>query len=89
MRHMKTSLDELGVVYKLPLQPVQLQMRGGSAPWNPNPQGGNNTQGGTHGFNISTDNRFLSPDVLGNGARIGGSSFQPGSTRNVGLDGGA
>lgn len=89
MRHMKTSLDELGIAYKLPLQPVQLQVRGGAAPWNPNSQGSNNVQGGTQGFNLMPDNRFLSPDVLGNGARIGGGSFQPGLTRNVGLDGGA
>lgn len=89
MRHMKTSLDELGIAYKLPLQPVQLQVRGGAAPWNANSQGSNNSQGGTHGFNIAPDNGFLSPDVLGSGTRIAGGSFQPGLTQNVGLDGGA
>lgn len=85
---MKISLDELGITYKLPLQPVQLQMRGGTAPWNPNQNSSNNNnQAGTHGFKISSGNQFLSPDALGNGARIGGGSFQPGLARNVGLDG--
>ena len=86
---MKQSLDELDIAYKLPLQPVQLQVRGGPAPWNPNPGNASNAQSSTHGFNIAPDNRFLSPDALGNGARINGGSFQPGLTRNVGLDGGA
>lgn len=89
MRHMKVSLDELGIAYKLPLQPVQLQIRGGPAPWNPNAQGTNNGQVGTQGFTVPSNNQFLSPDALGNGARIGGGSFQPGLTRNVGLDAGA
>ena len=93
MRHMKECLDELNIAYKLPLQPIQLQVRGGLAPWNPNPSNSTNnqagTQAGTHGFNIAPDSRFLSPDARGNGARINGGNFQPGLTRNVGLDGGA
>jgi hypothetical protein len=86
MRHMKTSLDELDITYRLPLQPVQLEMRGGQAPWNPN-AGKNGSSAGDKGLSSTQNNRFLSPDALGNGGRVNANTFQPSLTRNPGLDG--
>lgn len=80
MRHMKTVLDELNVTYTLPVQPVQLQVRGGQSPFRS--RRGSNSSNAGPGYNTSAtpsniDSRFLSPDALGNGARIGGGSYQP------------
>ena len=75
MRHMKTVLDDLRVTYNLPVQPVHLQMRGGPSPF----QGRQSLSGKPETGNLqkrsdSINKRFLSPDSLGNGARIGGGS---------------
>ena len=81
MRQMKTVLDDLGVGYKMPLQPVNLQVRGGPSPFGARQRRGSNDTAGTNdngaGFRLNLDPRFLTPDALGNGARIGGSMYQP------------
>ena len=66
MRHMKTVLDELNVTYSLPVQPVQLQLRGGPSPFQTRQNGSSTSSNAGRSLN----SRFLSPDVLGNGARI-------------------
>ena len=78
MRHLKTCLDELGVTYNLPIQPVSLQVRGGQNPFNKARRGSTSTTSNndSHAGPV-TDSRFLSPESLGNGARIGGQGYQP------------
>jgi len=79
MRQMKTVLDDLDVSYKMPLQPVQLQVRGGPSPFGVRNRRGSNDTAGTNdnGFKLNLDPRFLTPDALGNGARSGMNMYQP------------
>ena len=80
MRHMKTVLDDLGVSYKLPLQPVQLHVRSGAPPTSFGSGGrrGSNSSGNGNnngGLRTNVDPRFLSADALGNGAKISAGTF--------------
>lgn len=81
MRQMKVVLDDLDISYKLPLQPIQLQVRGGPSPFGSKPRRNSNDTAGTNdnGFRLNLDPRFLTPEALGNGARIGSSMYKPGS----------
>lgn len=78
MRQMKLVLDDLGVTYKLPLQPVQLQVRGGPSPFGTKQRRGSNDTAGTadNGFKMSIDPRFLSPEALGNAGGRTGTSLE-------------
>lgn len=80
MRHMKTVLDDLGVSYKLPLQPVQLHVRSGAPPSSFGSGGrrGSNSSGNGNnngGLRTNIDPRYLSADALGNGAKVNAGTF--------------
>lgn len=81
MKHLKTVLDELGVNYKLPPQPVHLQVRGGQSPFLPRDRMSAATPASAHpsqasnAFGLRLDTRYLSADALGNAGRVSGLGY--------------